>query len=158
DAVTHLREIDLVPWDWIVDESRDVSSHLAPDTVAEYMTTVAQYATINRFPGVPTPVILCESRGVGGVLERSVCDDYCVTVCPTGGNCNGHLRTKVATYLKDEDTIPLYVGDHDLAGDDIEANSKSILEDAVRRTFGNWERIMITDKQCRELIRKGVSP
>jgi len=41
EAVTHLREIGLVPWDWIVDESRDVSAHFTADTVAEYMATMA---------------------------------------------------------------------------------------------------------------------
>jgi hypothetical protein len=158
EATTHLREIGLVPWNWIVDESRDVSSHFAPDTVADYMTTMAKHATINRFLGVPVPVILCESRGVGGVLERGVCDDYCVTVCPLGGNCHGHLRNKVAPYLRDPNTIPLYVGDHDLAGNDIEAHTRRVLEDATGRTFRNWERIMITDTQCQKLMRKGVRP
>jgi hypothetical protein len=158
DAVTHLREIGLVPWDWIVDESRDVSTHFTAETVAEWSAEMVEVAKISRFPGVPTPVILCESRGVGGVLERGVCDEYCVTVCPVGGNCNGHLRTKVAPYLEDPNTLPLYCGDHDLAGDDIEVHTRGVLEDAVGRTFDNWERIMITDKQCREMIRKGMTP
>jgi hypothetical protein len=158
DAVTHLREMGLVPWEWIVDESRDVSTHLCPDTVAEYVIRMARVATINRFPGVATPVTLCESRGVGGVLERGVCGAFKVTVCPTGGNCNGYLRTKVAPYLRDPNTLPLYVGDHDLCGDDIEANTKRVLQDALGRPLDNWERVMLTDKQCRGLEKKGSKP
>jgi hypothetical protein len=53
---------------------------------------------------------------------------------------------------------PLYVGDFDLAGDDIEAHTKRVLEHACGRTFDNWERIMLTEEQCRQLKRRGVKP
>jgi hypothetical protein len=89
DALTHLREHDLIPWGWVVDESRDVSTWLYADSVAEYLANSVELANIDRFPGVPRPIILCESRGVAGVLERGVAYEYLVTVCPCGGNCHG---------------------------------------------------------------------
>jgi hypothetical protein len=159
EALTHLRNNGLIPWDWIVDESRDVTSCAYADSVRDYLIDSVDLAEIDRFPNTLRPVLLCESRGVGGVLSRGVARDYCVDVCPTGGNCNGYLRTKVAPFLKGQNTKPLYIGDHDLAGNYIEDSTRRILEDATGRSFaGLWERIMLTDKQCEQLRRKGVSP
>jgi hypothetical protein len=160
EAVTVLREAGLVPWDWIVDESRDVDAWEFAPSVAAYLRQATYRASLDRFPGVVRPVILCESRGVGGVLSRGVTGDYLVTVAPTGGQCAGFLHTKVARYLRGEGTRVLYVGDHDLAGNDIEENTRSVLERATGRTFtaDTWERLMLTDEQCRRLRKQGVKP
>ena len=160
DAVTRLREAGLVPWDWIVDESRQVHSWRFAAAVRDYLAESVGLASIDRFPGVKRPVIVCESRGVAGVLSRGVAYDYLVTVAPTGGQCNGFLRTKVADYLRDENTRVLYVGDRDDAGDDIEANTRRVLERATGRTFtaDTWERIMLTEARCAQLKRRGVRP
>jgi hypothetical protein len=93
------------------------------------------------------------------VLSRSAARDYRVTVAPTGGHCHGFLRTKVAPYLRKDQRV-LYIGDHDLAGNDIEDNTRRVLEHETGRTFtkDSWERLMITDTQCRRLQRKGVEP
>jgi hypothetical protein len=160
DAVTRLREAGLVPWDWIVDESRQVKAWRFAAGVRDYLAESLDRAAIDRFPGVRRPVILCESRGVGGVLSRGVALDYLVTVAPTGGQCNGFLRTEVAEYLRDENTRALYVGDRDDAGDDIEANTRHVLERATGRTFtaDTWERLMLTEAQCARLRKRGVKP
>jgi hypothetical protein len=160
DALTHLRERGLIPWDWIVDESRNVDTWRFAASVRDYLSDSINLATIDRFPGVARPVILCESRGVAGVLSRGVAREYRVTVVPLGGQCNGFLRTKVAAYLRDPNTRGLYIGDHDLAGNDIEDHTRRVLEDATGRTFdkSTWERLMLTDAQCRQLVRKGVEP
>jgi hypothetical protein len=157
DAITLLRELGLVPWDWITDESRDVDAWHYADSVADYLKKTVDRARIDRFPGVPCPVLLCEARGVGGVLRRGVAQDYLVTVCPVGGNCHGFLRNEVAPYLQG-DVIPLYIGDHDLSGNHIEANTRRVLEQAVGHALPNWERLMLTDEQCRQLRRKGIEP
>jgi hypothetical protein len=157
DALTHLRELGLVPWDWIVDESRSVDAWPYADSVADYLEQTVELATIDRFPGVPRPVILCEARGVAGVLSRGIARDYCVTVAPTGGQSNGFLRTEVAPYLRG-DVLPLYIGDHDLAGNHIEANTRCVLERAVGHPLPTWERLMLTDEQCRQLQRRGIEP
>jgi hypothetical protein len=158
DAATRLRELGLVPWDWLTDESRHVEAWRYAPTVHDYLLETIELAAIDRFQGVPRPILITESRAIGGVLERTVAQDYCVTVAPLGGQCNGFLRTEVADYLRDGDVKPLYVGDFDLAGDDIEAHTKRVLEHACGRSFDNWERIMLTEEQCRMLKRRGVKP
>jgi hypothetical protein len=159
-ALTHLREVDLIPWDWLEDESRRVLTWGCEASVRDYLLDQVDQAEIDRFPDVACPVILCESRGVAGVLHRSVGREYCVTVIGLGGQCNGFLRTKVASYLEEENTRVLYAGDHDLCGNDIEENSMRVLEHATGRTFDEdtWERLLLTDAQCRQLMRKGVEP
>jgi hypothetical protein len=160
DAITWLREAELVDWDWIVDESRKVDAWRIAPTVAEYVAESVDLAAIDRFPGVPRPVLLCESRATGGVLERTVARDYRVTVAPTGGQCAGFLVNEVAPYLVDPKTCVRYLGDWDLAGNDIEANTRRVLERHTGRTFDatTWKRILLTDRQVEELRRKGVEP
>ena len=160
DAVTRLREAGLVPWDWIVDESRQVHSWRFAAAVRDYLAESVGLASIDRFPGVKRPVIVCESRGVAGVLSRGVAYDYLVTVAPTGGQCNGFLATQVAPLLLGEDTRVLYVGDFDEAGDDIEANTRHVLERHTERTFtaDTWERVALTEAQTRMLKARGVRP
>jgi hypothetical protein len=160
DAFTLLRELGLVPWDWVVDESRKVHAWRIAASVGEYLEDSLHLASIDRFPGVVRPVILCEARGIAGVLSRTVAQDYRVTVVPTGGQCNGFLRTQVADYVRDEDTRVLYAGDHDLAGNHIEENTKRVLERETGRTFDEdtWERLLLTDEQCEEMRRNGIKP
>jgi hypothetical protein len=126
------------------------------DSVADYLEETVELATIDRFSGVPRPVILCEARGVAGVLSRGIAETYCVTVAPTDGQSNGFLRTQVVPYLQG-DVLPLYIGDNDLAGNHIEANTRRVLEHAIGRTLP-WERLMLTDEQCAMLRARGVEP
>jgi hypothetical protein len=160
DAVTVLREQGAIPWDWIVDEGRQVHEWCYAPTMAEYMLDQLDTARIDPWQSAVRPVILTESRGVGGVLARAVGARYLVTVAPTGGQCHGFLVTKVAPLLKDVGTCVQYVGDRDDAGTDIEANTRRVLERHADRTFDRdtWERVALTDAQVRQLEARGVEP
>lgn len=54
----------------------------------------------------------------------------------------------------------LYIGDRDLAGDDIEASTRSVLARARGWAFdpGTWERLAITQDQADDLRARGVEP
>jgi hypothetical protein len=157
DAVTHLRNAGLIDWDWIVDDSRSVSAwHCAP-TVTDYLLEAVDRARIDPWHGHVRPVILTESRTIGGVLERSVGRQYLVAVAPTGGQARGFLITQVAPLLADGLVIVFYVGDYDLAGNQIEANTRSVLERHLGRGL-DWERVALTEKQTRRLQARGVEP
>jgi hypothetical protein len=167
EAITLLREVGLVPWDWIVDETRAVTDWRFDESVRDYLIESVDYACLDRFPGLSQPLIICESRGVGGVLSRGVAHDYLVTVAPVGGQCAGFLRTMVAPLLSNpRGRHVIYIGDYDLAGDGIEANSKRVLEQASGFKFhdeptagrNSWERLALTKEQCEQLKREGVSP
>jgi hypothetical protein len=67
-------------------------------------------------------------------------------IAPTNGQCAGFLHNEVAPRLKDEARV-LYLGDYDLAGGDIEDNTRSVLE-GYRDL--DWERLALTGDQVRE--------
>jgi hypothetical protein len=114
DAVTKLREIGLVPWTWIVDESRRVDDWSTPHaTVMAAVASMAEHVRIDPWVGTSRPVMIAESRGVAGVIGRRFAYEYAFDVVPLGGNCRGFLETEVADRLRDPKTHVLYIGDAD---------------------------------------------
>ena len=150
EATMRLRELGLVPWDWITDESREVNEPSFNASVYEYVVERASYARIDAWAGTPPPLIICESRAVKGVLTN-LAYDYLVSIVATGGQCGGFLVTEVAPLLANSDRRVLYIGDHELRGpaDQIEANTRRYLERHAGRDFGDgtWERIALTAVQ-----------
>ncbi len=144
EALMWLRERGVIPWSWIVDETREVHGWQYPASVAEYVVECVKEARINPWAG-PPPLIVCESRSLGGVL-RPVVVEYGCEVAPTNGQCGGFLHTEVAPLLRDNDRRVLYLGDHDLSGDQIEANTRDVLERETGREI-EWRRIAITAEQ-----------
>jgi hypothetical protein len=160
DAVTRLRETTLIPWDWLVDESRQVHDEgLVAPTVAEWAIEAVDQARIDRWVGVLRPVIITESRGVGGVLARAL-EEYLCPVVPTGGNCTGFLITKVVPLLGERDSRVLYVGDADNCGNAIEEHTKAVLERhlGIKFTEDTWERVALTEEHVEMLRAEGVPP
>jgi hypothetical protein len=149
EALTVLRELGSVPWDWIVDESRTLHEWAFADTVSEYMVDQLRYARIGLWGGAPPPLILCESRSLAGVI-RNIAGRYLCPIAATNGQTGGFLRTAVGPLIERgfAFTRPvLYFGDLDLSGGHIEDNTRKVLEE-----YGplDWRRLAITDVQVRE--------
>lgn len=147
DASKHLRDIGLIPWPWIVDETRALFNWSYAETVAEHLMEEVDDARINPWPGSP-PLILCESRTFGGVLNRTLAPEYGCPVASTNGQVGGFLHTNIAPLLRngDEDRPVLYAGDLDNSGGQIEANTKRELEKAIGFSL-NWTRVALTQAQ-----------
>jgi len=147
DALIDLRRAGHVPWDWIVDETRELVSWRSAETVAEYMRDTIDRARINAWNGEPAPLIICEARSTKGVLER-IAGDYLAPITATNGQCGGFLRTDVAPHLISNSRPVLYIGDHEVGGpaDSIEANTQRVLEDYCERPI-EWTRIALTQTQ-----------
>ena len=64
-------------------------------------------------------------------------------IAATNGQVGGFLHTDVAPALSDRARV-LYLGDFDLAGNDIEANTRRVLE---RYRDSRWERLALTQEQ-----------
>jgi hypothetical protein len=148
DATKRLRDAGVVPWSWIVDETRSVHDWEYADSVAEYLTDSLWSARINPWQLDP-PLILCESRTFGGVLNRTLGPEYLCPVAPTNGQAGGFLVTEVAPRLSGNERPVLYVGDLDLAGDLIERNTRRVLERHAEREI-EWERVALTGEQVEE--------
>ena len=149
EALTYLRERGLIPWGWIVDESRSLDSWEYASSVAEYVARSVDYARINPWRGEP-PAILCESKSLVGVL-RGLAGTYLCPIAPVN-LATGFLRTAVAPVL--ERRAVLYLGDYDVSGGHIEAHARRILEGVLERELG-WRRLAITEGQ---IDARGLDP
>ena len=158
DQLIHLRECGLIPWADIVDDTRHVAAWQSARTIAEYAREAADRARLDPWHLAHVrPFLICEARTVGGVLERRLSPEYIVSVASTIGQCQGFLVTDVAPHLRDPKAHVGYVGDHDLAGNDIETNTRRVLEREVGRPL-RWTRIAITDEQVEGLKAQGIKP
>jgi hypothetical protein len=146
DALTDIRESGQVPWDWIVDETRSLDAYTGYASVHDGVLERLPYIRLNCWRG-RAPMILTESRSLAGVL-REIVREYGCLIASTNGQCGGFLRTDIAPRLQPGDTV-LYLGDLDLSGDQIEANTRRVLEQAVGGPL-QWERLALTREQVRE--------
>jgi hypothetical protein len=143
DALMDVRENGRVPWDWIVDETRSLDDYTGSLTIKQGMLDVLPGVTLDPWGGRP-PMVLTESRSLAGVL-RSVVSDYACRISATNGQVGGFLRTDIAPRLQPDDRV-LYLGDLDLAGGQIEANTRAVLEREIGGKL-RWERLALTQRQ-----------
>jgi hypothetical protein len=147
DAVNVLREAGLIPWSWIVDETRSLDDWRYAGSVYQYVIDTLPLARINLWEGEPPPLIICESRSLAGVL-RNVADDYLCPIAATNGQCGGFLHTEIAPLIEEYgERRVLYMGDLDLSGGHIEENTRKVLSG-----YGelDWSKVAITDVQVHE--------
>jgi hypothetical protein len=155
DATMRLRELGLsqggVPWSWILDESRDVTTWRYAASVYEYVLETVPLARINCWDGQLPPLIICEARATRGVLER-IAAEYLCPITATGGQCGGHIVNEIVPLLKDNERKVLYIGDCEERGpgDQIEANTRRYIEEHTGRTFvtgETWIKVALTPEQ-----------
>jgi hypothetical protein len=110
------RERGIIPWSWIVDETRSIERVSTWDDPADYARCVAHSYRRDFWNQQPHRVLVMSEKGtVRGVLAP-VLDQYAVGFLPVGGfsSC-----TKVHDLAEDDDGRPLhlcYVGDYDPSG------------------------------------------
>jgi hypothetical protein len=145
DALTRLREVGLIPWEHIVDETRTLHSWAYAGSVVEFLLEQISLARIDVWDGEQPPLILCESRSLAGAL-RGIAAEYLCPIASTNGQTAGFLHTSLAPLVRGGRRI-FYLGDHDLSGGYIEENTRRVLAG-----YGDleWEKIAITVVQVRE--------
>jgi hypothetical protein len=144
-ALTDLREQGYIPWEDIVDETRELTEWSVHDSVGEALKERWQYAKLDLWEGAPPPVIICESRSLSGILEN-LASEYQAPITSTVGQVAGFLHTTLGKALHREGQIVLYLGDWDFSGGHIEQNSRRVLEEIVAHRL-RWERVAITERQ-----------
>src|SRR5262249_26049888 len=98
DATMRLRQLGLVPWWWITDESRDVSTRRYAASVYDYIVETVPLARIDCWGGQLPPLLICEARATRGVLER-ITDEYLCPMTATGGQSGGHIVNEIVPRL-----------------------------------------------------------
>jgi hypothetical protein len=150
NASMHLRKIGLVPWRWIVDETRSITEWRFASSVYEYAVNAVEDARIDAWDGQPAPLIICESRATKGVLSR-IASNYLADITATGGQAGGFLVTDIVPKIIGNVRPILYIGDFEWRGpaDQIEANTRRYLEQHAERTFDpeTWIRVALIQEQ-----------
>jgi hypothetical protein len=149
DALTRLREKGRIPWSWITDETRELTGWRTSPSVADYVLSEVDSASLDRWDGEPAPLILCESRSIAGTL-RDTAASYACPIASTNGQARGFLITEVAPILRTGRRRVLYVGDFDRGGLQIEDHSQRTLAERDCAWL-TWERIALTEEQARDL-------
>jgi hypothetical protein len=121
DALIDIREDGRVPWDWIIDETRSLEDYTGYPTILEGVLANVSRITLDPWRR-RAPLILCESRSLGGVV-RSTVYELRARIAATNGQCGGFLRTDVAPMLKPGDDVG-YLGDLNLSGGHIEEDRR----------------------------------
>jgi hypothetical protein len=142
DALMVLRREGLVPWEWIRDETRRLTTWPLYATIADGIREELQHVRLDPWAG-RRPLILTESRSLAGVLEDTAYT-YGAAIAATNGQVGGFLHTDLIPFLREGQRV-LYLGDLDLAGRHIEANTRAEIE----RVTGalDWRRLAITEEQ-----------
>ncbi|MGH2966323.1 MAG: hypothetical protein ACRDMH_13235 [Solirubrobacterales bacterium] len=152
-----LRERRIIPWEWIVDETRTLSNYTGWSSVKDAVESSLDKPRLDPWKG-GAPLILCESRSLAGVLDR-IAVRYRVKIAATNGQVGGFLRTDIIPALHDlNDPEILYLGDLDIAGNDIERNDRDVLVHEGGFVDDNWTRLAINESQTKELRELGLEP
>jgi hypothetical protein len=150
DALMVLRLIGLVPWEWITDETRELTEWEYAPSVYQYVVNQQDYARIDCWAGEPPPLIICESRATKGVLEQ-ITGDYLCPITATNGQGGGFIVTDIVPKLVGNERQVLYIGDCEVGGpaDQIEDNTRRRIEEHSDRVFtaDTWSRVALTREQ-----------
>ena len=143
DATFRLRQAGLIPWDWIIDETRALDAWSFGTTIAGDVLDAVDRSRVDCWGGEPPPLILTESRSLAGVLRR-LAWRYLCPIAATNGQAGGFLHTEIIPALQARQRV-LYFGDLDHAGSQIEQNTQRVIEEGVGRL--EWERVALTGEQ-----------
>ena len=110
------REQGIIPWEWIVDETRAIERVSTWADPAEYARCVAQSYRRDFWDQQPHRVQVWSEKGtVRGVLAP-VLDHYAVGFLPVHGFSSATAAHDIAEDDDGRDLIVLYVGDFDPSG------------------------------------------
>jgi hypothetical protein len=112
------REEDFIPWEWIVDESRQMEGDTTYTDLAEYGRCVERWYRRDFWAHQPNRVIvISEKATVSGIL-RPVLDEYGVPFFPVHGFNSATKMHELAEDIAGDErvTVLLYVGDYDPSG------------------------------------------
>src|SRR6266508_379881 len=115
--LTRAREEGELPWEWIVQEGREIERLPSWDSPAEYARAVQASYRLNKWAGQPKRIIVVSEKGtIRGTLEP-VLREFEVDFLPVGGYASA---TRVNDLAQQRDAkrplLVLYLGDHDPSG------------------------------------------
>jgi hypothetical protein len=149
--LVRLRRNGRVPYESIVDSSRDVWSVPTFDGPAEAVRQLARQYRLSYWQTSPVYLaVFCESRSIAGVVWP-VCQKYAVDVYPTAGFASLSFAYRAAIEIEraaaGRPVIVLYIGDHDAAGVLIDKKAEGELRQHLPGVHLDFRRVAVTAEQ-----------
>jgi hypothetical protein len=170
-ALGDMREQDIVPWSWIVDNTRSIVDGRWRDDFtpqiflqSEIETFEYRYSSYQKNPWLIQPKHLevwCESDSVRGVIQ-SVVTDKGIDLLACRGQSSKifvHNAAQSHGYVHDREIVILYVGDWDPTGLAIPVSVQERMQRYGSQEF-QFNRIAVTPQLITDmhLIDKGHDP
>jgi hypothetical protein len=117
-VLTTARERKMIPWSWIVDETREIDYTPSWDDAAAFVESVAVQYCKDRWASQPERVFVVSEKGTVGGILRSVIAGFGVPFAVYHGFGSASAVNLLAR-ISVSDRRPLtllYVGDHDPSG------------------------------------------
>jgi hypothetical protein len=145
------REHGIIPWEWIVDETRAIERVSTWSNPAEYARCVAQSYRRDFWDQQPHRVQIWSEKGTVRGLLGPVVDHYAVGFLPVHGFTSATAAHDIAENDDGRNLIVLYVGDFDPSGlymseEDLPARFAKYDGDHIK-----LKRIALTVEQLRGL-------
>jgi hypothetical protein len=110
------REEDTIPWDWIVDETREIEQTATWDNPEQYMRACARSYRLDFWNQQQVRCEVWSEKGTVRGLLGPVLDDYAVGFRVMHGFSSATAVHEVAEGGDGRNLIVLYVGDYDPSG------------------------------------------
>jgi hypothetical protein len=110
------RERDIIPWEWIVDETREVEKVSTWRDPKEYVRAVRRSYRRDFWQNQPDRVMVVSEKGTVRGLISPVTDEYGVGFLPVHGFSSATAAHDLALDDDGRTLIILYVGDYDPSG------------------------------------------
>jgi hypothetical protein len=118
EKLTLARERGDIPWEWIVDETRDIEVASSWTSPSEYAETVADAFVKDLWADQPERLMVISEKGTVGGLVRPVTDELRVPFFVAHGWNSATFMHALAraSVVDDRPLTFLYIGDHDPSG------------------------------------------
>ena len=159
-ALMHLRDVEIIPWEYITDSSRWMRKPDTWDNPQQLLNELtSSYRKAMWLDADSRVEVWCESESVAGVIWP-VTDEWDVPLFPIKGQTSASFAHSAAMKYRDEDrpVIIYYVGDYDPAGLEIEANLVDKLSKYSGRTDMQVVRLACTKRQVADMELIGGAP
>ncbi len=145
------RERDIIPWAWIVDETRPVELVSSWSDPERYMQAVIRSYRRDRWADQPERVMVVSEKGTVGGVIRPITEQYGVPflVCHGFGSATALHDLADRSVSDPRPLVILYVGDHDPSG---RYMSDFDLAERLDRYDGlaTIERVAVTEEQMED--------
>lgn len=114
--LTDARELGMVPWEWLVDESREIEGAATWRDPDQYVEVVRRSYRRDAWAQQPVRLLLVSEKGTVRGTVRPVTDQYGVQFLSVGGYSGASTVHQLAESDDGRELLILYVGDHDPSG------------------------------------------